>query len=196
MPIEVRFRIFKDPVSSSTHFLGFWLALAAAVALVLRVGDDGPKALIMASYGATLVTLFMASSLYHWLDIGERGNRWLKRLDHSAIFLLIAGTHAPILLLLLDGTWRVVILSLSLSFAAAGALLKLIWIDCPNWLGLTLYFGLSFVVVVPAHKILPQLSGPMLAWLLGGGLAYTLGAVVYARAWPDPWPGRFGHHEI
>ncbi len=196
MPTEVRFRIFKDPVSSWTHFIGFWLALAAAAALVWRVADDGPKATGMAIYGGTLVTLFLASSLYHWLDIGERGNRWLRRLDHSAIFLLIAGTYVPPLLLLLDGTWRIVILSLVLGLAVAGILLKVIWIDCPTWLGLALYLGLSAVVVVPAWEILPQLSSGPLAWLLGGGAAYLLGVVVYARSWPDPWPGRFGHHEI
>lgn len=196
MPTEVRFRIFKDPVSSWTHFIGFWLALVAVAALVWRVADDGTKATGMAIYGFTLVTLFLASSLYHWLDIGERGNRWLRRLDHSAIFLLIAGTYVPPLLHLLDGTWRIAILSLVLGLAATGALLKVIWVGCPRWLDMALYFGLSAVVVVPAHKILPQLSGGALAWLVGGGLAYTLGAVVYARAWPDPWPGRFGHHEI
>jgi hemolysin III len=196
VPREVRFRTFKDPASSWTHFVGFWVALAAAVALVWRVADDGPKAAGMAVYGATLVALFLASSLYHWLDIGERGNRWLRRLDHSAIFLLIAGTYVPPLLHLLDGTWRLALLSLVLGLAAAGALLKMIWIDCPKWLGLALYFGLCAVVIVPAHKILPQLSGAALAWLVGGGIAYSVGAVVYARAWPDPWPGRFGHHEI
>ena len=150
----------------------------------------------MAVYGGTLVTLFLASSLYHWLDIGERGNRWLRRLDHSAIFLLIAGTYVPPLLHLLDGAWRIALLSVVLGLAVAGAVLKMIWIDCPRWLSLALYFGLSAVVIVPAHKILPQLSEGALAWLVGGGFAYTLGAVVYALRWPDPWPGRFGHHEI
>jgi hemolysin III len=196
MPTDSRFRIFKDPVSSWTHFIGFWLALAAATALVWRVADDGPKATGMAVYGGALVALFLASSLYHWLDVGERGNRWLRRLDHAAIFLLIAGTYVPPLLHLLDGTWRIAMLSLVLCLAAAGALFKMIWIECPTWLGVTLYFALSAVVAVPAHKILPQLPAAAFAWLVGGGVAYTLGAVVYARAWPDPWPGRFGHHEI
>jgi hemolysin III len=196
MPTEVQFRIFKDPVSSWTHFVGFWLALAASAALVWRVADDGTKATGMAVYGVSLVTLFLASSLYHWFDIGERGNRWLRRLDHSAIFMLIAGTYVPLLLHLLDGPWRIVLLSLVLGFAAAGALFKVIWIDCPTWLGVALYFGLSAVGVAAAHKVLPQLSGEALAWLVGGAVAYTIGAVVYARSWPDPWPGRFGHHEI
>lgn len=196
MSIDFRIRIFKDPVSSWTHFIGFWLALGAVAVLVWRVAGDGPKSLAMAIYGATLVMLFLASSLYHWFDIGERGNRWLKRLDHAAIFLLIAGTYVPPLLLLLDGIWRIAILSLVLGLAVAGALLKMIWIDCPEWLSLTLYFGLSFIILIPAPLIFPQLSGGPLALLVGGGLAYTLGAVVYARGWPDPWPGRFGYHEI
>jgi hemolysin III len=196
MTSEFRVRVFKDPVSAWTHFIGFWIALVAAIALVWRVADDGTKLTGMAIYGSTLVLLFLASSLYHWFDIGDRGNRWLRRLDHAAIFLLIAGTYVPAVLHLLDGTWRVVILSLVIAFALAGALFKMIWIDCPEWIGLTLYFGLSFIVVIPAYKILPQLSLGALAWLVGGGLAYTLGAFVYARHWPDPWPDRFGHHEI
>jgi hemolysin III len=196
MAIEVRFRIFKDPVSAWTHFLGFWLALFAATLLVWHAAHDGPKVASMAIYGASLVTVFLASSLYHFLDIGARGNRWLRRLDHAAIFLLIAGTAVPAFVHLLDGTWRVAILSAVAGVALAGALLKLVWIDCPGWLGMALYLGLSGLAVVPAHRILPQLSGGALAWLVLGGVAYLLGVFVYARAWPDPWPGRFGHHEI
>jgi hemolysin III len=196
MSIEVRFRVFKDPASSWTHFIGFWIALVAAGALVWRVAGDGPKTVGMAVYGGTLVALFLTSSLYHWFDIGDSGNRWLQRLDHAAIFLLIAGTYVPALLHLLDGSWRIGMLSLVVGLALAGALFKMFWIDCPTWLGLTLYFGLSLIVVIPAHRIFPQLSNDALAWLVSGGIAYTLGALVYARGWPDPWPGRFGHHEI
>jgi hemolysin III len=196
MSREFRIRIFKDPWSSWTHFIGFWIALVAVAALIWRVADDGPKATGMAIYGGALVMLFLASSLYHWFDLGERGNRWLQRADHAAIFLLIGGTYIPPLLHLLDGAWRVSILALVIGLALAGAVFKIVWIDCPTWLGLTLYFALSFVVVIPAHIILPQLSGAALAWLIAGGLAYTLGAFVYARGWPDPWPDHFGHHEV
>jgi hemolysin III len=196
MSPPLRVRIFKDPASSWSHFIGLWLALAATAALIWRVADDGPKAIGMAVYGASLIMLFLASSLYHWFDLGVRGNRWLRRVDHAAIFLLIAGTIVPPLVLLLDGTWRTVMLSLVLGLALAGAIFKVIWIDSPKWIGLTLYFGLSAVVLIPAHKILPQLSGGALAWLLTGGLAYALGAFVYARAWPDPWPDHFGYHDI
>jgi hemolysin III len=191
-----RVRLFKDPVSASTHFVGFWLALVAAVSLMARAAGDEPRETGMAIYGASLVALFLASSLYHFFDFGPRGNRWLRRLDHSAIFFLIAGTAVPTLLLVLDGTGRLAALALVLGLAGAGALLKVLWIDCPDWLGLCLYLGLSAVVVVSGHRILTQLSGDALAWLVGGGLAYLMGALVYARNWPDPWPGHFGHHEI
>ncbi len=196
MPIAVRVRTFKDPASAWTHFLGFLAALVAVAILVQRAGLEGPKAAGMAIYGASLVGLFLASSLYHFFDIGERGNRWLRRIDHAAIFLLIGGTYVPVLLHLLDGTWRIALLATVVGLAVAGALVKLIWIDCPGWLGMILYLGLGWVVLVPAHRILPQLSAGALAWLVGGGVAYTLGAVVFSSRWPDPWPGRFGHHEV
>jgi len=196
MTPEIRLRVFKDPWSSTTHFAGFWLALGAAAVLVSRAAGDLPRTTGMAIYGASLVALFLASSFYHFLDLGPRGNRWLKRLDHSAIFFLIAGTAVPTLLLVLQGNGRLLVLALVLGLAAAGALVKIFWIDCPDWLGMGLYLGLSAVVVVTGHRIVPQLSGGALAWLVGGGLAYLLGAAVYSRRWPDPWPGRFGHHEI
>jgi hemolysin III len=192
----LRLRVFKDPWSSTTHFAGFWLALGAATLLVSRAGGDLPRTTGMAIYGASLVGLFLASSFYHFLDLGPRGNRWLKRLDHSAIFFLIAGTAVPTLLLVLEGSGRLAALGLVLGLAVAGAVLKVLWIDCPNWLGMCLYLGLSAVVVVPGHRIVPQLSGDALACLVGGGAAYLLGALIYSREWPDPWPGRFGHHEI
>jgi hemolysin III len=196
MATEVRLRVFKDPWSSTTHFAGFWLALVAATVLVARATGDLPRTAGMAIYGASLVGLFLASSFYHFLDLGPRGNRWLRRLDHSAIFFLIAGTAVPTLLLVMEGSGRLLALALVLGLAAAGALLKVLWIDCPGWLDMCLYLGLSGVVIVAGHEIVPRLSGGGLVWLFGGGLAYLIGVLIYSSRWPDPWPGRFGHHEL
>jgi hemolysin III len=196
MRFELRRWIFKDPISATTHFAGFWLALAAVALLLSRAAGDAPRLAGMAIYGASLVGLFLASSLYHFWDLGPRGNRGLRRLDHSAIFFLIAGTAVPALFLVQAGSGRLLALALVLGLAGAGAFLKIFWIDCPDWLGLCLYLGLSLVVVVASRLILLQLSGEALAWLVGGGVAYLLGAWIYAREWPDPWPGRFGHHEL
>lgn len=196
LPARLDVRIFKDPASAWTHFLGFLAALVAAGALVMRAGADRPRVAATIVYGVTLVGLFLASSLYHFFDAGERGNRWLRRLDHAAIFLLIGGTSAPILLHLLGGHVRVAMLVLVATLAIGGCLLKLFWIDCPEWLGIALYFAMSLLVLFPTLPVLSHLPGDGLVLLVGGGAAYTLGAVVYARRWPDPWPGRFGHHEV
>jgi hemolysin III len=148
--------VFKDPVSrrpisraSGSRSRGDGAAVSRARAICRTAG--------MAIYGASLVALFLASSFYHFLDLGPRGNRWLKRLDHSAIFFLIAGTAVPTLLLVLQGSGRLLVLALVLGLAAAGALLKVFWIDCPGWLGMSLYLGLSAVVVATGHRIVPQL---------------------------------------
>jgi hemolysin III len=196
MPRAARIRVFKDPASAWTHFVGLLLALVAAAVLVARASGDATKLAGMAVYGATLVGVFLTSSVYHFFDLGRRGNRWLQRMDHAAIFLLIAGTCVPALVHLLDGGLRLAFLALLGALAAAGALLKVVWIDCPPRLGLALYLGLSAVALLPARQVLPRLAPDALAWLVAGGAAYLVGAFVYARGWPDPWPGRFGHHEV
>jgi len=191
-----RVRWFKEPVSALTHFGGFLAASAGLVYLVAASAHDGAKVAGMAVYGSTLVLLFLASSVYHFVDLGESGNRWLKRLDHAAIFLLISGTYVPVLLHTLDGAWRITMLSVVGALAVAGVVLKLVWIDCPSWLSTALYLALGWIVVIPGYKILPHLDATALSWLIAGGLAYSVGAAVYAFRWPDPWPDRLGHHEI
>ncbi|MEK6606493.1 MAG: hemolysin III family protein [Myxococcota bacterium] len=196
MSIEVRFRILKDPVSAATHFAGFVAAVVGLVFLVVSSAHDPPKVTAMAIYGCTLVALFLASALYHFLDVGERGNRWLKRVDHVAIFLLIAGTYVPALLHLLDGPWRVAMLSAVGSLALAGVLLKIVWIGCPDWLSTALYLALGWIVVIPAHRMVQRLPPGSMAWLFAGGAAYTVGAIIDVVRRPHPWPPAFGHHEI
>ena len=179
-----------------THLLGLLGAIAGCVFLVLASLGDGPKVTSMALYGGSMVSLFGASTLYHSLDLGVRGNAVLRRLDHAAIFLLIAGTYMPALMHLLDGAWRLTMLSVVGGGAVAGMLFKVMWIRCPDWLGTLLYLLLGWSVVVPAHLIVPQLSMWQLGWLVAGGLAYTVGAIVFVMRWPDPWPEHFGHHEV
>jgi len=183
-------------MSALTHFVGALLGVGALGYLVAHSGTDGPKLISMAIYGVSLVALFGASTCFHFFDLGEHGNRWLQRLDHAAIFALIAGTYVPVLMLLLDGRWRIGMLATVCGLAVAGAVLKLLWIDCPVWLSTAMYLGLGWIALIPAPLIFPQLDGGAFAWLLAGGLAYTVGALVYAKQWPDPLPDRFGHHEV
>ncbi len=196
MPVYVRIGLMKEPVSALTHFAGFLAALVGLAYITAVSAHDGTKLTGMAIYGAALATLFLASSAYHFFDLGPRGNLWLRRVDHGAIFLLIAGTYVPTLIHLLGGTWRIAMLSAVCGVAVAGAVLKLAWMGCPKWLAVTLYVGLGWMVVIPAHRILPQLDAFQLFTLVGGGAAYSLGSVVYLLDKPNPWPKWFGAHEI
>lgn len=186
---------FKDPVSATTHFLGLLLGLAGLV--LWLPGVVGPERFTAATlYGASLVLLFLASSTYHFFDLGTRGNAWLQRIDHAAIYLFIAGSYLPILVVCLSGTSRVVMLTLVLGLAVVGAVVKLCGVRLPDRVDTALYLALGWIVVLAARDVFAALSAGQFALLLTGGLSYTLGAVVYARERPDPWPGVFGHHEV
>jgi len=192
----VRFRVNKEPWSWITHFAGFLASVAGCLYLVLWSGDDPAKAMTMAVYGSSLVLLFAASTAYHFFDLGEARNKWLQRVDHIGIFLLIAGSYAPPVVHLLDGWWRITILAVVAGLCALGSIGKIAWIDAPVWLSTAVYLAIGWFGLVPAYKMLPQLDVGSIACLGLGGLAYTLGAVVFVRERPDPWPQVFGHHEI
>lgn len=196
MATSIQLKVNKDPVAWATHFAGLLASIVGLVFLVVYSAHDTAKVASMAIYGSSLVALFAASTTYHFLDLGERGNRWLRRIDHAAIFFLIAGSYIPTSLHLLDGAWRVSILAVVGGLGLGGILFKLVWIDCPDWLSTLLYLALGWIAVIPAHRIFPQLEPYTLTLLVAGGAAYTIGAFIYLKEWPDPWPRAFGHHEI
>ncbi len=195
MAVYVKVGLLKEPVSALTHFAGFVAAIVGLVFIVVFSASDPAKVTGMAIYGGALAALFLASATYHFFDLGPRGNLWLQRVDHGAIFLLIAGTYTPTLIHLLGGTWRLAMLSAVAGVAVAGAVVKLAWMGCPRWLAVALYVGLGWMVVIPARVIVPQLDAWQLVTLVGGGLAYSVGAVVYLVDRPNP-SRHFGAHEI
>lgn len=188
--------INRDPWSAATHFAGFFAALIGLVFLVMRSVDDAPRLASMLIYGISLALLFLASASYHFFDLGLSGNKWLRKLDHSAIFLLIAGTYVPSLFHLLGGAWRVVMLAVVGTIALLGILFKLLLFDTGKKAGTLMYVLMGWIILIPGHRMWPVISAESLAWLVGGGVAYTVGAIVYAKRWPDPWPERFGFHEV
>jgi len=126
----------------------------------------------------------------------QKARRWMRRLDHSMIFVLIAGTYTPFALLVLDGTLAVVILTVVWAGALGGIVLKLVWIDAPKPLVAILYVMLGWVAVAAFPDLLDGLGVTSTALVAAGGVLYTLGAVVYALGRPDPAPTVFGYHEI
>jgi len=193
-------RLNKDPVAWATHFGGFWAALVGTAALLEHAlhhpAAHPAKFAAMATYSGALMMMFGSSAIYHFFDIGAHGNRWLRRLDHCAIFALILGSYAPFIVHLQDGAWRLSVMAVVIVLCLAGMIFKIVWIDCPDLLGAGIYLTLAWLAVIPAVGWLPQLSSEAIALLVAGGLSFTLGAVVYVKEWPDPWPKVFGHHEI
>lgn len=171
------------------------LSLAGAVVLiVLAPTTAGRWAAVV--FGASAVLLFGTSAAYH------RG-RWsldtailLKRLDHSNIFLIIAGSYTPFAVMLLDGAARTTLLSLVWAGALCGVAFRVFWVNAPRWLYTPVYVALGWVAVFYLPAFLRSGGAGVVTLIIIGGGLYTLGAVVYALKWPDPSPRWFGFHEV
>lgn len=177
---------------------GGLLASVGLVVLLTRAASAGRTDQFVAFgvFGFGLIALYTASALYHLLPLSPAGVARLRRVDHMAIFALIAGTYTPFCLLALDGAWRVGLLALIWSLALCGVLLKVLWMGAPRWLSVTLYLGMGWVAVIAAPAIFRAVPAGGVAWVLAGGLVYSAGALVYGLKRPNPAPGVFGFHEL
>ncbi|MEX1143113.1 MAG: hemolysin III family protein [Thermoleophilaceae bacterium] len=179
-----------------THQWAFFISIALGVTLVVTA-PPGRATVAAAVYAACVALLFGTSALYHritWRTTAAR--RWMRRLDHSAIFLLIAGTYTPFALLVLEGTLADVVLAVVWAGALGGIVLKLLWIDAPKWLAALVYVLLGWVALAVVPDLVGELGITASAMVGLGGLFYTVGAIVYARGRPDPVPSVFGYHEV
>lgn len=183
------------------HTYAFFTALAAGIVLVTLATtlSDRPgwlPATSVAIYSATVCGLFGTSALYHRRVWSPRGFQIMRRLDHSMIFVFIAGTYTPLAVLLLPATSKVVLLSVVWGGAVLGVGMKLISPNAPRWLSAPLYVALGWVAVVVLPDIARHGGITALVLLATGGAIYTVGAVFYALRRPNPWPHTFGHHEF
>jgi hemolysin III len=177
------------------HQAGFSVSLVVGTLLI--VGADGARRQLAAAvFAGSVAACFGASALYHRVTWTPRLRRWMRRVDHTGVYLLIAGTYTPICLLALDGAWRVVVLVTVYGGAGAAVVLKFAWVEAPRWVAAALGMALGWAGIA----ILPQLAtrlNPAAVALLGvGGLVYTAGAIIYTRRRPNPLPGVFGYHEL
>ncbi len=129
-------------------------------------------------------------------DLDARVRLWLRRVDHAGVYFLIAGTYTPVCLLVLGGAWRTVVLSVVWAGALAAIVLKFAWVGAPKWLSVALGLALGWVAVVAMPQLVGRLNVAAMVLIVVGGLAYSVGAVVYARRRPDPAPAVFGYHEV
>jgi hemolysin III len=184
----------KPRLRGRLHEVAFIVAIPAG--LVLLFIAPGPVGKIAcAIYWVALLSQFGVSATYHIGKWGERAHSWLRRLDHSAIFLLIAGTYTPFCLLALDGTASRVLLAVVWLGAIAGIITKL-WRADLNVLSGILYLGLGWAAIWLLPTLVHVLTPIELGLVIAGGVLYTLGALVLATKWPNPFPETFGFHEI
>ena len=177
------------------HQYAFYVAVVAGLALVL-LADSLREQLAMWIYAFALMAMFGVSALYHRVNWrSARVRTWMRRLDHSTILLLIAGTYTPFALLAFEGKLADAILIVVWAGAGAGLVLNLLWVDAPKWLTAVVFIALGWVGVVAVPDLIEVGVVPAVLVFAGGGL-YTLGAVTYALKRPNPRPAVFGYHEI
>ena len=185
----------REPFNGASHLIGLLLGGAGTV-MLLRMAQGREQLVALSIYGATLIMLYGASTLYHTLSLTERQLRALRRLDHIAIYFLIAGTYTPIALITLDSRLGWTLLATVWLIALAGVPFKLFYLDAPVWLSTSTYLLMGYLAMLALIPLARAVHLGGLMWLLSGGIAYTVGAVIYSRRRPDPFPGVFGHHEI
>lgn len=177
------------------HQVAFFVSLVSGVALVAASPTLG-AGLVMAVYAVSLSLLFGVSALFHRHIWGPLARRRMRRLDHSTIFVAIAGTYTAVAGIALQGWARSVVLVLVWGGAVVGITVRQVWLDAPKWAITLPYVVVGWAAVLVLPQLWRALGGAGFALLVGGGLAYTAGAVVYARRRPDPVPGSFGYHEV
>lgn len=184
-----------EQFSCYSHAGGAVAGLMGTVALV-AMARDGAGVVVSLVYGTAMVFLFTASAMYHAFKQGEDSQSLWRRLDHLAIFAMIAGSYTPVCWYHLQGGWRWSILGIQWGLVLVGMVFKLLFLRAPRWVTAAIYVVMGWIAVIPMHKLLASWDATETLLLLGGGMAYTLGAVIYASKRPNPWPGRFGFHEI
>jgi hemolysin III len=186
----------KPRLRGVSHMYGAIASVPLGVALVVAA-PSGRATLAAAIYAFAVSGLLTTSATYHRIDWRRpRARAWMRRLDHSMIFVLIAGTYTPFSLLVLDGTLATAVLIVVWAGALGGIVLNLVWITAPRWVTATVYLALGWVAVIAMPELASRLGAGGVALLMGGGLLYTAGAIIYAAQRPDPRPAVFGYHEI
>ena len=185
----------KPKLRGVLHQAAFIVAVALAPLLIVGA-DGGRPRLAAAVFAGSVAACFGASALYHRVTWTPRVRLWMRRIDHAGVYLLIAGTYTPVSLLVLSGAWRPVVLTIVWAGAAAAIILKFVWVQAPKWLAAAIGLALGWVAVVALPQLIIHLDPAAVTLLVVGGLAYTAGAIVYARRRPDPAPAVFGYHEL
>jgi hemolysin III len=186
----------REPVNSLTHWGGAILALAGLAALLIVGWSTPAKIVSLLVYGLSLIAMFSASATYHMVHAKDKVLEILRKVDHSAIYLLIAGTYTPFCVNAFSGFWQWGMLGIIWSLAAIGIAVKIFYIKSPRWLNAGIYVVMGWLCIAAVGEMLAVLPAWIITWLIVGGVIYTLGAIVYVTKIFNFAPGVFGFHEV
>jgi hemolysin III len=186
----------REPVNSLTHWAGAVLALAGLIALLIVGWGTPAKVISLVVYGVSLIFLFSASATYHMVRAKDKALEIFRKIDHAAIYFLIAGTYTPFCINAFTGFWKWGMLIIIWSLALIGIGIKVFIIRVPRWLNAGIYLAMGWLVVGASGQLLSELPAWALTWLIIGGIIYTLGAVIYITKIFNFKPGVFGFHEV
>jgi hemolysin III len=190
------FKNLREPVNGLTHFFAAIAALIGMVILIIVGRGSLDRTIALTIYSVSLVLLFAASAAYHMIKARPKVLEILRKLDHSAIYLLIAGTYTPFCTIMFDGFWKWGMLTVVWSLALIGIVVKIFIVNAARWLNAGIYIVMGWLCIAAIGEMLRVLPPWALTWLVVGGVLYTLGAVVYITKILNFWPGKFGFHEV
>lgn len=186
----------REPVNSLTHWAGAVLALIGLIALLIVGWGTPAKVISLIIYGVSLIFLFSASATYHMVGVKDKALEIFRKIDHAAIYFLIAGTYTPFAVNAFTGLWKWGMLIIIWSLALIGIGVKVFIIRVPRWLNAGIYLAMGWLCVGASGQLLAALPAWVLTWLIIGGVMYTLGAIVYITKIFNFVPGVFGFHEV
>ncbi len=191
------FQKLREPVSGLTHLFGVLMSIIGLCFLVNSSIDQNSTWDIInfSIFGASLILLYSASSIYHLISANEKAIKVLRRIDHSMIYILIAGSYTPICLVGLRGIWGWSIFGVIWGLAVIGVIVKNLWFDAPRWVSTAYYILMGWVLIVAIFPLSKVLSNWDMFWLFAGGAAYTLGGIIYGAKWPNIPFKYFSFHE-
>lgn len=186
----------KEPVNTWTHLVTCLAAVVGLVLLLILARQSVSKIITMSIYGVSVILLFAASTLYHWAKTTPRKEFILRKIDHIAIYFLIAGSYTPVLYYGLEGRWRLVMLTAVWVLAFVGLGLELAFKRIPRGISTSFYLTFGWLAVIPFWQFIGTLPMGALVLLFVGGLLYTIGGIIYGTKKLDLFPKAFGFHEI
>lgn len=189
----------RDPGSALTHFVALFLTMGGALPLLIKAAGEGTSIFVaMLVFSLSMMILYAASFLYHAVTLSPDIVKIFRKIDHSAIFVLIAGSYTPVCLIVLEPKWGIPMLIAMWGLATAGIAVKFMWITCPKWFSSTIYILMGWACIFCMKPLMNAITPEAFFWLLTGGIIYTIGGVIYALKLPifNAKHKFFGSHEI